>query len=295
MTTPDDELTPPDPRDEPGQEIVRVVTITFNPGPELEAMLDSLPAAADGVAYEVVIVDNGTDPQIVDAQAASRDLTLLRPGSNLGYGAAANEGIAGNSASWILVMNPDVVLRPGAIRELVAVGERYPRAGAIGPLILNVDGTPYPSARRLPRLFMGTAHAVLANVWPRNPLTKAYKGQTDEEHVTEWLSGACLLLRREAVADVKGFDPSYFMFFEDVDLGRRLGQHGWQSVFAPSAVVIHDQGRSWRDTPAPMLRAHHASAAQYLSSAYPRWWQAPLRGAIRGGLKARAAWQTRGK
>jgi N-acetylglucosaminyl-diphospho-decaprenol L-rhamnosyltransferase len=154
-----------------------------------------------------------------------------------------------------------------------------------------VDGSRYPSARELPSLTQGVGHALLGRLWPSNPWTTAYQRRqestVDQERTAGWLSGACLLLRREAFEQVGGFDEGYFMFFEDLDLGERLGLAGWHNVHVPSAQVTHVGGTSWRDRPAPMIRAHHRSAARYLCRRYDRWYHWPVRVAIRLGLRVR--------
>ncbi|UNX55744.1 glycosyltransferase family 2 protein [Georgenia sp. TF02-10] len=273
---------------------VRVVTVAFNPGPELETFARTL-GDATTAPVRLVVVDNGTDAAVVNDVAARYGADVVRPGANLGYGAAANLGARPGTEPWVVVANPDIAWRPGALDALLAAGERHPRAGALGPRILNPDGTVYPSARPLPSLVQGAGHALLGRVWPANPWTRAYHaGQADgHERAVGWLSGACLLLRREAAAAVAGFDEGYFMFFEDVDLGDRLGRAGWENVYVPAAVVVHDQGVSWRDRPAPMIRAHHRSAERYLHRRYRAGYQAPLRYALSAGLRLRCWWQTR--
>lgn len=272
---------------------IHVVTVAFNPGEELERMLASLRDAAPGAALTVDIVDNGTETEVVDRAARNGGARIIRPGKNLGYGAAADQALRESQADWFMVVNPDTVFTPDSMSELVAASERWPAGGVFGPRLANVDGTIYPSARELPSLSIGIGHALLVSVWPGNPWTARYHGITDREHVCGWLSGACLLLRPEAYRQIGGFDPNYFMFFEDVDLGLRMREAEWESVYVPSATVIHDQGTSWRDRPAPMIRAHHESAMRYISRAYPGKRNAPLRGAILAGLKLRSRWMTR--
>jgi N-acetylglucosaminyl-diphospho-decaprenol L-rhamnosyltransferase len=194
------------------------------------------------------------------------------------------------------VANPDVVWRPGSLDALLAAGERHPSAGALGPALLNEDGTVYPSARELPSLTQGVGHALLGKVWPGNPWTRAYQRRQETagtERVAGWLSGACLLLRREAFEAVGGFDEDYFMFFEDVDLGERLGRAGRPSVYVPSAQVVHVGGVSWKARPAAMISAHHRSAERYLHRRYARWYHWPVRAAVSLGLRAREAVELR--
>ncbi|WP_447924822.1 glycosyltransferase family 2 protein [Georgenia muralis] len=270
---------------------VRVVTVAFNPGEELEHFAESL-RAASASPVTLVIVDNGTQAAVVDDVAARHGAEVVRPGSNLGYGAAANLGARRGAEPWVVVANPDILWHPGSLDELLAAADRNPRAGSLGPTILNTDGTVYPSARAVPSLTQGAGHAVFVKLWPGNPWTRAYRQGQEEmlltEHAVGWLSGACLLLRREALAPLGGFDERYFMFFEDVDLGDRLGRAGWLNVYVPTARVVHDQGASWRHRPAPMIRAHHHSAETYLRRRYSAWYLAPLRGLISLGLRVRA-------
>lgn len=281
--------------DAPAPARVRVVTIAYHPGDELADFARSL-ADATTADVELVIVDNGTDPEVADRVAAEAGGRVVRTGANLGYGAGANAGAAGATAPWLVVANPDVVWRPGSLDALLAAGERHPSAGALGPALLNEDGTVYPSARELPSLTQGVGHALLGKVWPGNPWTRAYQRRQETagtERVAGWLSGACLLLRREAFEAVGGFDEDYFMFFEDVDLGERLGRAGRPSVYVPSAQVVHVGGVSWKARPAAMISAHHRSAERYLHRRYARWYHWPVRAAVSLGLRAREAVELR--
>lgn len=275
---------------------VRVVCVTYHPGPELADFVTSLRTATTA-DVELVLVDNGRDTVEAHRVADAHGGRVLEPGRNLGYGAAANLGARDAEQEWLVVANPDVVWEPGALDVLLDAGARHPDAGSLGPAVLNTDGTRYPSARELPSLSQGVGHALLGRVWPTNPWTVAYQRRQesapDLERAAGWLSGACLLLRRSAFEQVGGFDEGYFMFFEDLDLGERLGRAGWRNVHVPTAQVVHVGGTSWRERPAAMIRAHHRSAARYLARRYHRWYQAPVRLAIRVGLALRQALELR--
>lgn len=267
---------------------VDVVVVTFTPGETLPRFLDSL-AHATRCRTHVVLADNGSTDGVPEAEAAAGRAVLVPTGGNLGYGTAANRGVAVGSARWVVVANPDIEWAPGALDELLAAGGRHPRGAAFGPLVQDPDGLLYPSARALPSLGRGIGHATLGWVWPGNPWTRAYRqeSETVAERETGWLSGSCLLLRREAFEAVGGFDEGYFMFFEDLDLGERLAAAGWSSVYVPEARVTHVGGHTWRSEPTPMLRAHHLSARRYVSRRWsgPAWW--PLRAVVRVGLAVR--------
>ncbi|WP_448629928.1 glycosyltransferase [Cellulomonas soli] len=225
--------------------------VVYHPGEELEEFARSLQQAS-GASVELVIVDNGDDHDVSAAVADQFGARLVVAPGNLGYGGGANLGAAGCQAPWLVVANSDLVWQPGSLDALLAAGEQHPRAGALGPALLNMDGTVYPSARELPSLRQGVGHAVFARLWPANPWTRAYQARQErvgEARTAGWLSGACLLLRAEAFGQVHGFDEDYFMFFEDVDLGDRLGQAGWTNLYVPAARVVHVGGR--RGAPSP--------------------------------------------
>jgi N-acetylglucosaminyl-diphospho-decaprenol L-rhamnosyltransferase len=278
------------PRYSYGQELA-VVTVTYSPGDTLETFLDSV-AKATSRSLRVLLADNGSTDGAPEHAMGRDGVQLLRIGENVGYGTAANRGIAefGPEVGWVVVANPDVEWHPGSLDELLAAGERWPRAGALGPLIRDPDGTVYPSARLLPALGRGIGHAVFGPLWPGNPWTTAYR-QSDTalgERTAEWLSGSCLLLRRAAFESVGGFDSRYFMYFEDVDLGDRLGRAGWLNVYAPAAEVTHLGGHATSRVSELMLAEHHRSTYRYLADRHPGPLYAPLRLALRAGLAGRS-------
>ena len=281
----------------PDEQSVRVVTVAFNPGEELERFLASL-STATARRLVVVIADNGTEHDIVTAAAQRHGARVVGDGTNLGYGAGANLAAAGLEEDWIVVANPDLVWRPGSLDALIDAGMANPAAGCLGPLLLNPDGTVYPSGRALPSLVKGAGHAVLGKIWPTNPFSAAYhntvgQGASDRTRTVGWLSGACLLLPASAWRRLKGFDDDYFMFFEDVDLGERVGRAGWLNMQVLDSVVIHEQGASWKARPEKMIRAHHASARHYLYGVYDSPWQAPVRWLLSGGLRLREELEVR--
>jgi N-acetylglucosaminyl-diphospho-decaprenol L-rhamnosyltransferase len=268
---------------------VRIVVVTYRSADVIGTFLDSLEQAISR-PYEVVVVDNSPSVQSELLRAVQRPgVRLLRPGVNLGYGGAANAGARGAGTEWILVANPDVAFAPGAVDTLLAAAESWPQGAAFGPAIVTPDGALYPSARALPSLGRGIGHALAGWWWPSNPWTASYRNEhgAPVQGPVGWLSGACLLVRRSAFERVTGFDPGFFMYFEDVDLGRRLGEAGMRSVYVPDAVVTHLGGHSTSGVARRMLGAHHRSAYRYLARQYSgrRW--LPVRVVLAAGLFAR--------
>jgi len=275
-----------------------VVVVTYSPGETLDDLLDTLAKATSRGDVRVVLADNGSTDGVPQRAAAERDnVEFLPTGGNLGYGRAANKAVESlpPEVSWVLVTNPDIELHPGALDELLAAADRWPRGGAFGPLIREPSGVVYPSARLLPSLGRGIGHAVVGRIWRGNPWTKAYR--QEDTSITErpagWLSGSCFLVRRAAFESVGGFDPRYFMYFEDVDLGDRLGRAGWLNVYVPAAEVTHAGGHATSRVSARMLAEHHRSAYRYLADRHPGPLYTPLRLALRAGLSARARLEVR--
>lgn len=269
---------------------VRVVVVTYFAGAHLDAFLDTL-AAATSRPYTVVCADNGSADGSVERAVGRDHVQALATGGNIGYGAAANAGARGAGEEWLVVANPDITWHAGALDVLLDAVARWPQAASFGPAILTPQGDLYPSARSFPSLSRGIGHALLGWCWSGNPWTRAYRRESGVpvEGPTGWLSGSCLLVRRTAFEAVGGFDTRYFMYFEDLDLCRRLAAAGWQSVFVPSSVVEHVGGHVAR---APkhsrrMLYAHHRSAYRYLAGQYAglRW--APVRLVLAVGLAGR--------
>ncbi|MBB5165798.1 glycosyltransferase family 2 protein [Mycobacterium sp. AZCC_0083] len=273
-----------------------VVTVTYSPGRHLDRFLATLSHATER-PVTVVMADNGsTDGAPEEALERHPNARLLRTGGNLGYGAAVNRAVAdyladpATDSEFFIVANPDVLWGPRSIDALLEAAARWPRAGALGPLIRDPDGSVYPSARHQPSLIRGGMHAVVGLVWKSNPWTAAYRQERVEpsERPVGWLSGSCLLLRRAAFDEVRGFDERYFMYMEDVDLGDRLHEAGWLNVYVPTAEILHDKGHSTGRDPARNLAAHHASTYTFLADRHRGRWQAPLRWAFKSALAARS-------
>jgi N-acetylglucosaminyl-diphospho-decaprenol L-rhamnosyltransferase len=240
---------------------VTAVVVSYNADDHLAICLESL--AASGVG-DVVVVDNGSvDRSYQVAKAAG--VHWVPTGANLGYGRAANRGAMtpeARAARYLLVCNPDVELGEGAVASLESSLDDDPSLGAVGPRIWNPDGSLYPSARTFPDMTDAIGHGLLGMLVPGNPFTRRYR-LLDWDHReparVDWVSGACFLVRREAWDAVGGFDPSYFMYMEDVDLFWRMGRAGWAVGYEPAAEVRHEQGVSTNRRPYRMLAAHHRS------------------------------------
>ncbi|HEX2190634.1 MAG TPA: glycosyltransferase family 2 protein, partial [Longimicrobiaceae bacterium] len=204
-----------------------VVVVNHNTRELLRACLASLPSGVPAV-----VVDNAsTDGSAEMVRASFPHAVLLADGTNPGYGAAANRGVRACAAEHVLVLNSDTRLEPGALEALGAHLDRHPRAAVAGPALLNPDGSPQASCFPFP----GTLGWLLEND-PVAPLAVRIPGLRGRllcaspprrAAAVPWVLGAALAVRRSAFEEVGGFDEAYFMYFEEVDLCRRLASAGW--------------------------------------------------------------------
>jgi N-acetylglucosaminyl-diphospho-decaprenol L-rhamnosyltransferase len=201
---------------------VAAVVVVHEEGPELARCVGSL----EPHVSELVVIRNLVDNE--------------RP---LGFATNANRGIARTSAPFVVVANPDTEAAPDAVALLREFAESHPRAGIVGPALLNPDGTRQPSRRRFP--------TVSGTIVRRTPLRRLLKpervqrvhyGLDDTPTApveADWMLGAFLLLRREMLDELRGFDEGYRLYGEDIDLAYRAAQAGWQRWYVPAAQVTH--------------------------------------------------------
>jgi hypothetical protein len=229
-------VTPRDVRD------FAAVIVNHETREHLRACLETVWAEGPG---EVVVVDNAsTDGSAGMVRAGFPEARLVENGDNPGYGAAVNQGIAACRSPFILLLNSDTRVRPGALEALGRELEGHSRAAVAGPLLLNPDGTRQPSC--FPFL---TPFDVLAMNTYLNRIVRysrrfrpVYSSIPAGE--VPWVKGAAMAIRREAFEAVGGFDESYFLYAEEMDFCWRLRRSGWEIRFTPEAAVVHEEGAS---------------------------------------------------
>jgi len=243
---------------------VTAVIVNYNSAPDIFECLDSLRASDHPV--DLVVVDNASTDGSVDELAALDDVRLVRSARNAGFSGGVNLGVrTANPDGAILLVNPDASLAPDAVSRLVATLEDHPRAAAVGPLVLNPDGTVQPSKRRFPTWLQAALHATVGVFWPGNPGTRAYVCADlpeDRPSPVGWLSASVVLLRAGAFRDVGMFDERFFFYVEDLDLCRRFADAGWELWFEPRAEAVHAWGGSTRK-PTKQLWQHHTNLFRY--------------------------------
>lgn len=280
---------------------VAAILVNFNSGADLQQALASIAGELGTRPWEAVVVDNAsTDGSDEIAQRLGPPVRLVRIGQNVGFGQGVNRGLAATTAPLVLIMNPDCRLVPGALTTLEAELLSYPTCAIVGPCIVDPDGTEQGSARGDPDMLTGLfgRTSALRRLLPRLAVSRrnvilAGAGIEDTSVVVQWLSGACMLARHDALAAVRGFDARYFMYWEDADLCRRLRANGYHVRYVPRATAMHRVGQSSRTVRAASIRWFHDSAyIYYATHVAPGAWN-PKRWAARLLLAVRCWWRLR--
>jgi GT2 family glycosyltransferase len=274
---------------------VAAVLVNYNAGQELRLALQSISDELAGRQWEAVVVDNASVDGSTALVAEFANVRLLQNVENVGFGRAVNQGVTATTAPFLLIMNPDCRLVAGAMGVLEEQLRQHPECAIVGPRILDPDGAVQGSARGDPDMLTGLfgRTSALRRVMPmlavsrRNVVTDAASGHGRDSVRVDWLSGACMLARRDAFENVRGFDERYFLYWEDADLCRRLRARGYHVRYVPGATAIHRVGHSSRRVRASALRAFHDSAYLYYSTHVARGVLHPKRLLARALLSAR--------
>ena len=222
-----------------------VVVVSWNSRDDLPECLRSL--ATVSLPLELVVVDNASsDGSAEAARAIAPQATVVGAGENLGFARASNRGWRATRAPYVLFLNPDARVTPGAVEALHQVLETRPDVGIVGPLTKNADGTPQVSfGPDLTPLGEWRQRRLVGAVRARDPRAMAWvESATARELEPAWVSGSCLLTRRALLEALGGFDEAFFLYEEDVDLCLRARKSGARVVLTPDARVIHRLGRS---------------------------------------------------
>jgi GT2 family glycosyltransferase len=250
---------------------VSIIVVAYESRPLLERCLEALVADAVGAttSREVIVVDQASSDGTADWLREERpDVQLVALERNVGFGAGNNRGLAVAQGRWVLLLNSDAFVRLGAIDELVRFGDARPAAGAVGPRLLWEDGRLQRSCRSFPTVYrVATEYLFLRKLAPNSMALNAfYCGgfAHDEPRRVDWVTGAAVLVRRELMQRIGGFDEAFFLYSEEVDLLRRVHDAGLEVWFDPAAEAVHVWGGTTRRDPGPSYREQLRSHVRYL-------------------------------
>lgn len=247
-----------------------VVIVNYN---TREHLLACLASALAEHPWGVVVVDNASrDGSVELVRSTYPEVTLRSNPGNPGYGAAANQGISASDAEYVLLLNSDTLIHRGALGALEKYLDENPNAAVVGPRLVNPDGTLQPSTYPYPTPFHVLMEESTLARWVRYlPLFRERYLRTWSHEYSQnvpWVLGAAMAIRRSAFETVGGFDESYFLYWEEVDLCHRLRETGWKIHFSPVATVTHTGGASTAPRRGEMTRHLFTSAALFYRRHY---------------------------
>jgi GT2 family glycosyltransferase len=236
----------------PTQVTVSICIVTFNGRDLLRDCLNSL-AESTRLDYEVTVVDNGSQDGLLDmlrqefspqSSAGSPQVNVIENGQNLGFTRPINQAMRLSRGKYLVLLNPDTLILPGALDTLVAFMQDHPEVGICGPKVLNRDGTLQKPCRRGESRpwAVFTYFSGLSHLFPKSKLFGEYLMSymdEDETHAVAGVSGSCMLVRRETVNQIGYLDERFFAYQEDADYCFRARQAGWQIYYVPQAHIIH--------------------------------------------------------
>lgn len=251
-----------------------IVIVSYNARRHLDDCLNSLIASPPATPHEIVVVDNAsTDGSASVVKERWRQVTLIEHPINVGFAAGNNIGIRATGAPLILLLNNDTIVPPGAIDALVARLEARPDAAVAGPRLTDADGHAELSFGSMITPFNELRQKLTVGLYRRRVswVARRVERETGREHDVDWVSGACLLVRRADAERVGLLDERYFLYTEDVDFCAAIRATGRRVFFTPAATVIHLGGRSRATAAAAMNIAYRKSQLAFYDKHHPRW------------------------
>jgi N-acetylglucosaminyl-diphospho-decaprenol L-rhamnosyltransferase len=261
-----------------------IIIVNYHSADFTRSCLQSIQANANQMPIEIVVVDNGSyDGSGTMVRQEFPNVLFIQSDTNLGFAGANNRGAEQAHGRFLLFLNPDTEVQEAALLHLICALESNAIAGMAGARLLNSDrSVQTTSITAFPSILNQTVGSeFLQRRFPKSRLwgMKALFEQHSEPVQVEAISGACMMIRREAFEAVAGFSSDYFMYAEDLDLCLKLRQAGWKVLYVPDAIVVHHGGRSSSSRPesnyvAIMIRE---SMAQFMSRHHGRWYAAAYR------------------
>lgn len=264
-----------------------VIIVSFNVRDYLYQAVASVTDATVSVESEIIVVDNCSSdgsPETIGLQFPN--VRVIRNERNIGFGAACNVGINASTSRFILILNPDTYMEPDAITVALGFIKQHPEAGAVGARMVDGNGTFLPESKRgfpslRTSLFRFTG---MHRVFPRSSFFNAYYLGHLPDNLTgraDILTGAFMMIRREALEKTGLFDTSFFMYGEDIDLSWRLVKAGFTNYFVAEARITHFKGKSTEKDDRGRMRNFYGAMIIFARKHLGKSWQIPVTAGVR--------------
>jgi N-acetylglucosaminyl-diphospho-decaprenol L-rhamnosyltransferase len=253
-----------------------IVIVSFNARADLLRCLQSLHENPVARSHEIIVVDNASTDGSAEAARRWPDVRVIETGENLGFARGNNVGIRASSGTNVLLLNSDTVISARAIDGLLDALESHTEVAVVGPRLVDAGGHSELSFGRIVGPVNELRQKILmrGHARQRPVITRWVERATRREQFPDWVSGACLLVRRRDADAVGLLDTRYFMYLEDVDFCAAIRARGRRVLFTPGAEVVHLRGRSAQSAPAGTSRAYRRSQLAFYEKHHPAW--APL-------------------
>jgi GT2 family glycosyltransferase len=255
-------------------DVLSIIIVSYNARKHLQDCLESLTTSPPSTPHEIIVVDNASpDDSVAMVRSRWPNVTVIAQPENLGFAAANNAGIRASNRELLLLLNNDTVVPAGAIDSLVVRLFARPDVAVAGPRLVDGAGHPELSFGRMISPFNELRQKMVLALYRRGvaPVAKWIERETRREQLVDWVSGACLLVRR-ADAEAAGLlDERYFLYTEDVDFCAAIRAIGRHVLFTPATHVVHLGGRSRATIPDEGTRAYRRSQVAFYEKHHPGW------------------------
>jgi len=250
-----------------------IIVVNYNGRGHLEGLLASLAKNPPATSHEIVVVDNAsTDGSAALAQGMP-GVRLIQLPANVGFSAGNNAGIRATAGELVLLLNSDTLIQAGVLDLLVERLEAHPRAAVAGPRLVDANGDPELSFGRMIAPMTELRQKAIVSLHARGfgPVSRWVDRTAGTEQFVDWVSGACLLVRRQVAEKVGLLDERFFLYTEDVDFCASVRAAGFDVLFTPRAVVVHLRGRSRATAPRAADAAYRRSQLAFYAKHHPRY------------------------
>lgn len=258
---------------------IDIIIVNYNSTDYALKSIESIYESLNGLSANIIVADNASTDSPERLKKEFPKIKLMLNGKNLGFSKAVNKAFKISLANFVLLINPDTIIQNNFFKNLLEFIEKKKTTGIVGPMVYDEDGKIQGSARRFPTILTSIfgRKSPLTRIFPNNPITKrefiCFSCSKKEHLEVDWVSGACMAINRSAFESVGGFDEKFFLYWEDTDLCKRIGDQGWNIIYYPEIHVVHSVGKSSSQKPFFSTYHFHKSCF-YLLKKHAHW---PLR------------------